>query len=51
MDRALFLTFVQGCKHLLVTWSSVCPAYPSSLQDCELLEGRSVTISIRSDCL
>lgn len=27
------------------------PAYSSSLQDWELLEGRSLSISIRSDCM
>lgn len=43
------VTFVQGCDHLLVPWLSVGSADPSSLQDCELLEGRSVSISARSD--
>lgn len=49
MNGALSLTFVQGCNHLLVSWLSVCFAYPSPLQDCELLEGRSGSIIVRSD--
>lgn len=50
MNGALFSPLLRAVATFLYH-GYLFAAYPSSLQDYELVEGRSVLISFRSDCI
>jgi hypothetical protein len=51
MNGTLFSLLFRDIATLYLDPDYLFIAYPSSLKDCELLEGRSLLISIRTGCI